>query len=872
MLERNSVLSIMFKPKITIITVMFNVEDSVEETILSILNQKYENIEYIVVDGESTDRTMNIVNRYSEKITHIVSEKDTGIYNAMNKGVQLATGDYLYFLNSGDTFVNGNIIGDIVKELDSNIDFLYGKVKFLSKDGRVNYIKGKKISKWGLRIGRKVGQQTMLVRRVVFNKVGGLNEKYKIAADFDLLCKILDNDYLVKRIDTVICNYDNSGISSDLKKSYGDTGRVIRDRYGDIFYYLYKIVSTVMILIHRIYKACMNLFIELHGKLGFISKLKDLLQKKERKNLLKVLFVDLCVALFQAIGILSILPFLNLVMNPSSIEENLQLNYIFETLEFTSFNKFSFFLGVLVLVIIVTGNVISAIGVKLKNEFIWDINHRISTSLLRRYVSLPYKYFLNSNSMDLGKNVLNEVHNLTGNFLLYVMNIAEGLVLSFVIILMLLLVNPWVTMASVFFIGFIYFFIYLLFSKKLKGLGKERLEENMKRYKVVGEAIGGIKYTKVLGKESYFLNEFSIHSEKYAKFQSWYAVISKTPKYVMEIISFGGVLGLVLYYIYMDRMSSQVIPLIGLFAFAGYRLMPAIQSVYDAFTGFRFHRPVLNKIHYDMFEGGLKEAKLFDTGNFPKSLQFKKDIEINNISFSYDGNRNPVLENINMGIKKDMSIGIVGSTGSGKTTLVDIILGLLTPTEGNMYVDNIKITEDNIRNWQANLGYVPQDIFLCDDTITKNIAFGYDDSKIDMEQVRKVAKMANIDQFIEEELPDKYDTIIGERGIRLSGGQRQRIGIARALYHDPQVLVFDEATSSLDNLTEKGVLKAIEDVSRLKTIILIAHRLTTVKNCDCIYLLDKGKIIDSGRYNELVMRNKKFKEMTGEAGTDLGNI
>jgi glycosyltransferase involved in cell wall biosynthesis len=205
------------------------------------------------MDGMSKDKTMKVVNKYKKDIDHIASEKDSGIYNAMNKGVQLATGDYLYFLNSGDTLVNGNIIGDIVKELDSNIDFLYGKVRFLSKDGRVNYIKGKEVSKFGVRIGRKVGQQAMFVKRNTFNKLDGLNEKYKIASDFDLLCKILDNDYSVKRIDTVICNYDNSGISSDLRKSYKDTGRVIRDRYGLLWFSIYWLITRGKLFVSRVF-------------------------------------------------------------------------------------------------------------------------------------------------------------------------------------------------------------------------------------------------------------------------------------------------------------------------------------------------------------------------------------------------------------------------------------------------------------------------------------------------------------------------------------------------------------------------------------------------------------------------------------------
>jgi ABC-type multidrug transport system fused ATPase/permease subunit len=389
------------------------------------------------------------------------------------------------------------------------------------------------------------------------------------------------------------------------------------------------------------------------------------------------------------------------------------------------------------------------------------------------------------------------------------------------------------------------------------------LEKSKDRFKSVGEAIGGIKFTKVLGKENYFLESYRSGAKEFFDAQSWYQVVGKVPKYIMEIIAFGGVLALVLYFIYSDQMTNEVIPLIGLFAFAGYRLMPALQIVYASFTTFRFNQPVLNKIHYDMKEGGLADVEVDFKEGIPEQIEFKKDIKLDNISFSYDGNRKKVLEDINMKIGKDMSIGIVGTTGSGKTTLVDIVLGLLTPTEGNIYIDGTKITEDNVKNWQANLGYVPQEIFLCDDTIKKNIAFGYDDEEIDMERVKRVSRMANINELIEKELPDGYDTVIGERGVRLSGGQRQRIGIARALYHDPSVLIFDEATSSLDNVTERGVLKAIESVSKLKTMIVIAHRLTTVKNCDRIYLIDRGRVIDKGKYSELERRNEKFKEMVG---------
>jgi ATP-binding cassette subfamily C protein len=599
-------------------------------------------------------------------------------------------------------------------------------------------------------------------------------------------------------------------------------------------------------------------------KLGFLFKLKDLLEKEERKDFIKVLFVDLLMGIFQAIGILSILPFMSMVMDPTVLETNKYLTYFYELFNFSSLKVFMFSVGIVVLVLLVIGNIISVLSIRFKTAFVWDLNHRLSTSLLGKYLSLPYSYFLDHNSADLGKNILSEVNQLTGGFLLSVLNIIEGGIMALILFIMLIIVNPLMTFVTLLVLGSIYIFIYLIFSKRLKRAGRERIKNNRARYKSLSEAMGGIKFTKVLGREEHFLQEYSKYSKEFFNLQSWYQVIGKTPKYIMEIVAFGGVLGLVLYFIYTDQMTNEVIPLIGLFAFAGYRLMPALQSIYDAFTVFRFNRPVLNKIHYDMTEGGLEDVEIDLKRGSAEQIKFKKDIELKDVSFSYDGNRNKVLEDIDMDIKKGVSVGIVGTTGSGKTTLVDIILGLLNPTEGSLYVDGNKVTEENVRNWQANLGYVPQDIFLCDDTITKNIAFGYNDEDTDIEQVIRVSKMANISKFIEDELPEGYETVIGERGVRLSGGQRQRIGIARALYHDPEVLIFDEATSSLDNVTEKSVLKAIEEVSKLKTMVVIAHRLTTVKKCNRIYLIDKGRIIDKGKYDELEERNEKFKDMVGK--------
>jgi len=392
----------------------------------------------------------------------------------------------------------------------------------------------------------------------------------------------------------------------------------------------------------------------------------------------------------------------------------------------------------------------------------------------------------------------------------------------------------------------------LYFSERMKTEGQLRLRANKERFRLAGEALGGIKDIKVIGVEKYFLDRYSKHSGTFSDVQSRNQIIGQIPRYVMETIAFGGIVSLLIFSVSSNMSVQKIIPLVSFFAFAGYRLIPALQDIFHSVTRMKFTRAVLDKIHADMrkeISGRMDyEGKKIDI----KPILFSKNIELRNIHFSYPGSDKRVLNDVNLNIEKNSFVALIGETGSGKTTIADIILGLLTQYEGKILVDGVKIKEDNIRNWQANLGYVPQQIFLSDDSVARNIAFGLPDNQIDMKKVKKAAEMANIHDFVEKELPQNYDTFIGERGVRLSGGQRQRIGIARALYYDPHVLLLDEATSSLDNATEKEVLTAIESVAKLKTMIVIAHRLTTIKNCDRVYVMEKGMMVREGSYDEII--------------------
>ena len=298
----------------------------------------------------------------------------------------------------------------------------------------------------------------------------------------------------------------------------------------------------------------------------------------------------------------------------------------------------------------------------------------------------------------------------------------------------------------------------------------------------------------------------------------------------------------------------NALPIISLYAFAGTRLMPSFKMIYTAISNQQFSNAGLDLLFKEI--SNIKEKVVKEINN---PLKFSKQITLKNICFKYPNSQLEALNNINLNIPLGSRIGLVGSTGSGKTTLVDVVLGLLEIEKGILSIDGIELNNNNLRSWQKSIGYVPQYIYLSDDTLASNIAFGIDPSNINEDAIEKSSKIANLHDFVINELPNKYQTLIGERGVRLSGGQRQRIGIARALYHNPQVLILDEATSALDNLTEKGVMDGINNLSKNITIIIIAHRLSTVKNCDKIYVLEKGEIKNIGSYEDLIKVNENFR-------------
>jgi len=595
---------------------------------------------------------------------------------------------------------------------------------------------------------------------------------------------------------------------------------------------------------------------------GAVYKLSHILTKREKMHAGIILVAILGMAFAQALGVASIMPFISLVMEPDMVFENRYLNWVYDTFNFTSVNHFTIFTGVVMVVILVSANAVNALATYLKLRFAWMNNHRLSRRLLGKYLSMPFAYFLNQNSSDLSKNVLQEINHLTKSYMIPLMMIITKGAVALFILLTLFLVDFAVSLVALVVFGGAYAVIFLRINRSLVYRGAERMKANKMRYKAVTEAFGGIKEIKVLSREPYFLERYSKASLKQARHQAWNAVIGKVPHFALEAVAFGGIVVFVLILLVTREDARQVIPLASLFAFAGLRLMPALKELFHNFTKMQFNRAVLDRIYEDVTSGEVAgEVQPVKQENLPEPLPLRQEIRLENVSYFYPNAKEEVIKDINLAIEKNTMVAFVGPTGAGKTTLVDIILGLLPPQKGRLLVDDVTIDESNLRNWQRNIGYVPQYIYLSDDKVARNIALGVPDNEIDMAMVEKAARTANIHDFIAHDLPDGYDTFVGERGIRLSGGQRQRIGIARALYHDPQVLVFDEATSALDGSTEEMILGAMENAAKSKTLIVIAHRLTTVKTCDVVYMLDKGEVVASGTYDELLGTNEQFKAM-----------
>jgi ATP-binding cassette subfamily C protein len=494
-----------------------------------------------------------------------------------------------------------------------------------------------------------------------------------------------------------------------------------------------------------------------------------------------------------------------------------------------------------------------------KTRFIFNRMYEFSRRLMQAYMQAPYTFYLQRNSSELLRNATQEVKLMVGQFMQPFLNFANQGILVISILTFLFIMEPLITLIVVVFLGLIGGGFLAFTSQKAKYFGEKAQGHRQGMIKALSQGLGGLKDARVLNREPYFMDHFNMEARGDADANQFKGFIAQVPKPLMETLAVVGMLLIALIMIWQGRSVSSIIPVLSLFGMAIIRLMPAVQLIMKIFTQLRYSIVSVDPVYDD-----LEDLKKYSKG-FTKSrksserLPLEETIEANNLFYHYPNSDEQALKGSSFTIPRGNAVAFTGPSGAGKTTIADILLGLLEPQQGQIFVDGQPI-HGNLPAWQRNIGYIPQFIYLADETLRENIAFGLPPEQIDEHQIQHAMKMAQLEELVEK-LPNGLDTIIGENGTRLSGGQRQRVGIARALYHDPQVIVMDEATSALDNLTEKYIMKAIERLKGQRTVIMIAHRLTTVQNCDIIYFMQEGQITSSGSYEELLEKNAEFKKL-----------
>jgi len=590
----------------------------------------------------------------------------------------------------------------------------------------------------------------------------------------------------------------------------------------------------------------------------------SILTPEERRRGLRVFGLVIALGILETGGVASVMPFLLVSANPALIHENEVLNRIYSFFGFSSDSAFLLVLGTASLTLLLTGSAFRVLTNYSMLRFVSMQRHALAMRLFVAALSRPYAAFLNRNSSDLAKSILAESNEVVSGLLKPLVDVVAHAVVGGILVAFLVAYDPLLALVVAGTFGGAYGLVYLAIRDRTRRYGRLRVAMNRVRFRRVSEAFGGIKEVKLRGLEEYFLEQFEPASRQAAEVQANNAILAQVPRYCIEAVAFGVVMTMAIVVVVTGRNFGEALPVLGLYALAGYRLLPAFQNVYSGIVKVRFGMGALESVAQELDDG--RGGASAPAAGDRTPLVLRESLVLEGVSFTYPHADRESLRQVNLTIPVHTSVGIVGPTGAGKTTVIDLILGLLTPTGGRLLLDGCDVSDVGLTRWQASVGYVPQVIYMADASVAANIAFGVPASEVDMGAVERAAEAAQASEFIRA-LPQGFDTAVGERGLRLSGGQRQRIGIARALYHDPQVLVLDEGTSALDGITENAVMEAVASLSGRKTIILVAHRLTTVRLCDQIAVMEDGRVREVGRFSDLMANSDLFRNMA-RSGAD----
>lgn len=584
---------------------------------------------------------------------------------------------------------------------------------------------------------------------------------------------------------------------------------------------------------------------------GLLTKLGYIFDKRDKWKIAMLLAAVVIGSFLELLGVTIFMPFINILEKPDTIQRTWYLKRLYDLFHFRSAKEFLIGLSVVIILIYIAKNVYLVIEKSYIYRFSYNTQMKLSTRLLNTYMKEPYTFHLNKNIATLQRSLQEDTSKFM-QVILYSLELVAELAVCFVLIIYLLTVSKSITIIVA---GLLVICVggFLLFTRKYsRRLGLDNQGYQGKIFQWMNQALGGIKEIKILGREEFFTDEYYKYYAKFARGLRIARTISIVPKYVVEAVAISGLLAaIIVKLLFGEADMVYYIPQLTVFAVAAFRLMPSVGRINEHATNTLYALPSVDLIYHDLVE--IEDYVEKQDNEVKEDWNLHKSIEVKNITYFYPDTDEPVIEHATLSIEKGRTVAFIGASGAGKTTMVDIILGLLTPQEGSVMADGINVHEKP-KTFHAQVGYIPQVIYLSDDTIRNNIAFGVKGKEIDERAVLQAVEKAQLTEFIES-LPLGLDTIVGDRGVRLSGGQRQRIGIARALYHDPEILVLDEATSALDNDTEAAVMEAVENLQGMKTMIIIAHRLTTIRNADMIYEVEDGQVV--GKQKEDVFEKEE---------------
>ena len=596
-----------------------------------------------------------------------------------------------------------------------------------------------------------------------------------------------------------------------------------------------------------------------------LIELFRLLTPDQRRRFYSLQALVVLMAFLELVGIASIGPFMALVADINLLESNVIYNKLYVVSGLSSPTDFLFATGVGVLAMLGIASFVSVFTTWRLSLFSMQVGTEIADRLYQYYLRQNWLFHASGSSAQLTKQITTEASRVTHSVIVQVMHLLSRLVLAIFISAAVISYNPFIAIVGLLVFTSGYVGVYFLIRTRLIHNGTIISDTSTQRFRLMNEGFGGIKDLLLLDRTKNFIEQFHAAGKSLAHAQGTTNAYSQVPRYFMELIAFGSMIALILILLKLhDGTLSQVLPVLAVYALAGFKLLPALQQIYGSITNIKGGLPGFDSIKPDLIASQMSLSdKDQSICRETKSLPLG-EIALEDITFIYPDKDEPALANLSLTIPFNSTVGFVGESGSGKSTTIDLILALIDPQQGRLKVGDAIIDHSNKDLWRRHIGFVPQSIFLGEGSIAENIAFGLGPSEIDQEKIRQAVSLAHLDELVAS-LPAGLDTKVGERGVQLSGGQRQRIGIARALYSQASVLVFDEATSALDGITENIIMSAIHELAGQKTIILIAHRLKTVQQCDKIYMLERGRVVDQGTFSELLGKNEKFKQMARQA-------